>query len=146
MGKVKLNPDAEVVFFLGDGILDIAEIKRDFPNKAYLAVFGTCDFCRTLDNEVLDEVGSVVLSDKRIVYTHGHSYGAKFGFTGLSQLAKERRADIVLFGHTHQPTERYVSEPFAHYLFNPGSIGKGDHTFGILTLTEKEPLFSFGKI
>ena len=63
-----------------------------------------------------------------------------------AKLAMDKNADIVLFGHTHTPELKYVSEyekPF--YLFNPGSIGSGKGSYGILTLTEgQEPLFSHG--
>jgi len=99
----------------------------------------------TLD-EIVQKTAEIEISGKRIVYTHGDLYGAKYGTGGLEKLARDKNADIVLFGHTHTTELKYVSEyekPF--YLFNPGSIGSGQGSYGIMTLTEgQEPLFSHG--
>ncbi|MBQ9428630.1 MAG: metallophosphoesterase family protein, partial [Clostridia bacterium] len=55
---------------------------------------------------------------------------------------------IALFGHTHRRCEEYIPEA-GLYLFNPGSIGSsrdGVYSYGILTLDEKNVLFSFGEV
>lgn len=144
---LSLNRDAEVVFFLGDGLTDLDEIWQDFPNVKFLAVRGNCDLRALSMGQMADKCSSIELLGKRIVYTHGDLYGAKYGTAGLERLAEERLADIVLFGHTHTPHTKYFSsgrkKPF--YLFNPGSAGSRDGSFGILTLNEgQEPLFSNG--
>ena len=143
---MRRHPDAEIVFFLGDGIADILSVKLDFPDKAYLSAFGNCDYFREADGISVDEVGLVTLSGKRILYTHGHRMDVKFSLAGLSAAAVRCGADIVLFGHTHEKLERYIGEPLPLYLFNPGSIGMGEHTYGVLLLTGTEPLFSFGSV
>ena len=143
---LRLHPDAEVVFFLGDGVGDLEEIKAQYPQKAFLAVYGNCDYYRILGSAPLDAVGEIQLLGKRIVYTHGHLFDVKFSLVALSQLAKARCADIVLFGHTHKACEQYIAEPHPHYLFNPGSIGQQNHSYGIMILKDGWPLFSVGEI
>ena len=145
---IKLHPDAEVVFFLGDGLSDVEEIFLSFPEKKFFAVKGNCDFRSIAMNSFIQKTAEIELLGKKIVYTHGDLYGAKYGDAGLEKLAKERFADIVLFGHTHTPKSEYIpgddgGKPF--YLFNPGSIGSRDASYGIMNLYEgKEPLFSHG--
>lgn len=142
------HPDTEVVFFLGDGLRDLYSLTEKMSSCAVIPVRGNCDSqCDPLFAGV-PEVDEITLLDKKIVLLHGHTAGAKSGVGGLVALAKKSGADIVLFGHTHTPCEKYISEyekPF--YLFNPGCMEEYPASFGILTLTEgKEPLFSHGEI
>ena len=144
---LRLNPDAEVVFFLGDGIDDIEFIADSYKNVAWLAVRGNCDRSSVFRGCMLKSVDSITLEGKKIVFTHGNLFGAKAGCGGLISLAREEGADIVLFGHTHTPCEIYISEyekPF--YLFNPGSASGYEASFGLLQLSSgQEPLLSHGK-
>lgn len=146
---LRRNPDAEVVFFLGDGLEDIDYLADSYKNVAWLAVRGNCDarspYFRA---NMVKSVDSITLLGKKIVFTHGNLYGAKSGMGGLVSLAKEEGADILLFGHTHTPCEIYVNEyekPF--YLFNPGAASGYDAGFGVIMLSEgKEALLSHGKL
>lgn len=116
--------DAEVVFFLGDGLSDAENALKNYPNMARLVVRGNCDTLSFFESSVVEKTGSVNLEGKRIVYTHGDLYGAKYGFDGLIRLVEEREADVVLFGHTHYAIEKYISlEKRGIYLFNPGTVG-----------------------
>ena len=143
---LRLHKDAEIVFFLGDGLSDIDEIGYSYSAVKFLLVRGNCDFRMVALGEIVQKTAEIEISGKRIVYTHGDLYGAKYGTAGLEKLARDRNADIVLFGHTHEPELKYFGDgekPF--YLFNPGSISSGRGSYGILTLTEgQEPLFSHG--
>lgn len=169
---ISKNKDAEVLFFLGDGLYDIDEVASREFSGAVFKVKGNCDYGYSAYDSSVKKTDEVILLGKRIVFTHGDLYNAKSTTQDLSTLAITRDADIVLFGHTHSPTEIYVSteseeyrlakaalssrglidethseKPF--YLFNPGSISYRSSlpTFGILTLEEnKSPLFSVGKI
>lgn len=143
---LSLNRDAEVVFFLGDGLSDIAALAAEYPDKAWIAVRGNCDFTsRFLEREV-KKVESITLEGHRIVLTHGDLYSAKRWLGGLITLAADEGAEILLFGHTHTPCEIYAAEcdpPF--YLFNPGAAGGADPSFGVITLeADKPPLLSHG--
>ena len=60
---------------------------------------------------------------------------------GLGSAARERSADIVLFGHTHLPYEAYIAsdseEEKSVWLFNPGSMSKpreGKPSYGIIDI------------
>lgn len=44
---------------------------------------------------------------------------------------RERQADLLLFGHTHQPLTDYED---GLYLMNPGSLGYGG-TYGYVDIT-----------
>ena len=140
------NSDTELVFFLGDGLSDVEELYYRFPKIKFLCVKGNCDFRFIVAGAAVQKTAEICVYDKKIVYTHGDLYGAKYGKAGLSDLARSRSADIVLFGHTHKAELEYVNEgDKPHYLFNPGSAGAREGSFGIMTLTEgQEPLFSHG--
>ena len=75
--------------------------------------------------------------------THGDLYGVKSGLGRLVKAADDKDVDIVLFGHTHLPLSVYLPEGdesfgFALrkplYLFNPGSIGGYERSFGCVTI------------
>ena len=102
------HPDAEVVFFLGDGISDLEDIKGESP-FAIIAVKGNCDPSLSFTARDYQKVESITLEGKKIVLTHGDLYGAKYGDAGLEALAESRGTDILLFGHTHIPYLRYVN-------------------------------------
>ena len=139
------NPDAEVVFFLGDGLSDAELVSSHMDGAAWLAVAGNCDADPSFRGAFVPKTDAITLEGQRIVLTHGDLYGAKYGVGGLLALAKERSADLLLFGHTHEPLERYEAlGEGGVYLFNPGSIGAG--SYGVLLLTEGAILLSHGKI
>lgn len=132
---IELHPDAEVVFFLGDGLSDLERIADRYPDRAFIAVRGNCDHTSLFRNSTVEKTDSITLEGVKIVLTHGDLYSAKYGIGGLISLGVRESADIVLFGHTHQPFEKYISDnerPF--YLFNPGSISPESASYGVITL------------
>ena len=156
------HKDAEVLFFLGDGLSDLAGVNLTAFNVMPIYVKGNCDFNPDAYFSVPPRrVETVELMGKRIVITHGDAFNAKYGTEELESLCEQMDADILLFGHTHQRLEQYVDvqkkyEGIAgyeqklgtmksYYLFNPGSAGGYDGSYGILTLTETSSLFSFGR-
>ena len=73
--------------------------------------------------------------------THGHLYGVKSGYGLAIAHAISRGADILLFGHTHEPYLQRIekgSEVGGRilerelYVFNPGSLRDG--RFGTMTV------------
>ena len=146
---LRLHPDAEVVFFLGDGLAD-AEIAATCSKcAAWLPVRGNCDYSAVAFGRTVEKTEAITLLGKRIVYTHGDLYGVKYGDGGILRLAETERADIVLFGHTHCPIERYIpAVGEGVYLFNPGSIGAHSYdsggSYGVINITEEGVSFSHG--
>ncbi len=77
-------------------------------------VSGNNDFWSDLDPEAKFE-----LEGFRIFMTHGHYYYVHSGTEDLRAAGIRNGADIILFGHTHQPT----LEEYDHLIIaNPGSL------------------------
>ena len=132
----------DALFFLGDGLSDLMYATDGDLRFPIYAVKGNCDFGSPLSDRNVYKIDSITLMDKKIVFTHGDLYGVKYGLDGVINLAANTNADIVLFGHTHEPCERYLD---GIYYFNPGSLcpDRAPSSAGILTLTEQGVLFSF---
>ena len=139
---VKRAGQIDVLFFLGDGLSDLAEILSANPSIPFMAVKGNCDFFNPIPGRSIRKIDSITLNDRKIVLTHGDVYGAKYGLDGLMDLAKNTDADVILYGHTHTRAEHYEN---GVYYLNPGAV-RGDRnppSVGILTITENGILFSF---
>lgn len=141
------HPDAEVVFFLGDGLSDFEEFVYD-RSRMWIAVRGNWDTNGILGDQMVKKTDSITIMGRRVFLTHGDLYGVKYGLDGISRLAIDHNADLVLFGHTHQMLEKYIStDEGGYYLFNPGSIGGGfgiPPSYGIINITEQGILLSHG--
>ena len=146
---LSIHPDAEVIFFLGDGLSDLEYFIQD-RSRMWIAVMGNCDRSPVLGDTIVKKTDSITLLGHRIFLTHGDLYGVKYGLDVISRLAVDHNADIVLFGHTHQPEEKYIStEKGGYYLFNPGSIGGGPvakGSYGVINITEQGALLSHGLV
>ena len=79
------------------------------------AVWGNTDGWDVRDR--VPEVARVELGGVRAVVVHGHKLAAA---TPEAAAAAHPDADLVLFGHSHQPVIRRVGEVWA---VNPGSAG-----------------------
>ena len=145
-----LHPDAEVVFFLGDGLTDVIPLIDTEPRRAWFCVRGNCDHISALGSMDTPKIDSVTLEGKKIVYTHGDLYGVKYGMSGLERLAESSGADIVLFGHTHTPCEKFQpNDDGGVYYFNPGSVGGGyfsSASYGVINITDGGILLSHGEL
>ncbi len=125
---LRLHREADAVFFLGDGEEDFFSpgVQALLTDKKVTALAGNCDVCSALPKEAL-----VPLFGKRIFALHGHTRFVKHGFSMLEEEAASRRADLVLYGHTHVPRTAY--ENGVHYLC-PGSVHAGD--YGLVDITD----------
>ena len=142
---LRLHPDRDAVLFLGDGIRDFLGL--DLRNL--FAVRGNCDvYC--LD-DVPDE-RLLTFDGVRILMMHGHTHSVKSGTARLLAYARARGADVVLYGHTHEPIERYVrnsDEERGIYLFNPGSLGEprgNAPSYGVIEIKKGQLLLSLGHL
>ena len=57
----------------------------------------------------------------RALLTHGHQYGGRFGIPMMKETARENGADIVMFGHIHEPV---LEQEDDITVLNPGSISR----------------------
>lgn len=147
---LKKHHDADAVFFLGDGSVYFLSQKEKYPNNAFFAVAGNCDIGAFAYG--IRAAEEITLEGKKIFFCHGHTYGVKGGLGNLISAARAREADIVLFGHTHVPLEKYVPEDEdgrALYLVNPGTLGgrsEHGHTYAVITIQNDNVLISHGKL
>lgn len=121
------QPKAEVVVHLGDGEDETELVKRKFPEKMFLQVRGNCDWGSSLPAD-----GEITLVGKKIFYTHGYTYDVKYGLYSICCTARDKKADILLFGHTHQALTEYDR---GLYIMNPGSLHGSLGTYGIIDIT-----------
>lgn len=135
---VSLFPEVSTIIFLGDGLRDFEELKEMevLNNKQIFYVSGNCDFDIYGENEKLFELGG-----KRFYILHGHTQGVKFGKEKLLKAAKQRNADICIFGHTHTSYKDYKD---GIYFFNVGAVKDG--YYGLINILKKEIVLSFGKL
>lgn len=149
-----MHKDADVLIFLGDGLRDLESADAYDRGMSVLAVRGNCDGISFLGNDAPEE-HTQTLGGYRIFMLHGHTRGIKSGLERALLAAAERDADILLYGHTHIPEERYIPEgevctpvkPLR--VFNPGSLGAsadGRGRFGLIQIRGKDILMSHGVI
>ena len=125
------------IFHLGDGIADIYKAREQIECPKCYTVRGNCDESLATPPEMI-----LNLEGFKILLTHGDGYGVKNTTSALYQSARDKNADIAIFGHSHKQIYQYESGIF---MFNPGSvladIGKTSE-YGILVLNHGEnPVF-----
>ena len=110
---LQAESDATHIFHAGDHAKDIRAI--DIYHKDIYAVRGNCDGKYSLEKDKQ----IITIGKTQFMLTHGHKYGVKSGFSELILEGKKRKADAIIFGHTHKA----VCENIDGILFvNPGSL------------------------
>jgi len=122
------KPDA--IFHLGDHLDDALELEKQVDVPVY---------CIASDIDEVDETEDlfekfVTIEGKCFLLMHGHQLrqtGEAMMNQGLHDMlayGKKGKADVILFGHTHEPFIRgiYVDDGnnqlVRKWLFNPGSV------------------------
>lgn len=125
------NPDVDAIFHCGDSE---GQVTDPFFEDTYF-VRGNNDFNDGFPEEVLETI-----EDQTIYMTHGDHYGVNMDLTRLALRAKELRANMVFFGHTHKLGVEWQDDCL---FVNPGSISlpRGEYasiggTFAIVTATK----------
>ena len=103
----------EMLLFTGDGYREIDKLTETLRTPV-VGVAGNCDLVTEYPAEQ-----TLFLRDTKILLTHGHIYGVKNGLTRLGLAARAAGAQLVVFGHTHQPLVDNWQEI---NLLNPGSL------------------------
>jgi putative phosphoesterase len=128
--------NADLFINLGDSAQEVEELLMVYPDLKIECVAGNCDFGSPLPLTKLLECGG-----KRVFITHGHPFYVKHGYEVLKQKAREVKADICLFGHTHMSICE-IDEGI--YYMNPGAVC--DYSYGIIDITDKGIMFYTNKI
>ncbi len=112
-----MGDELDMMIHLGDMVCD-KEIIESLVDCPVEMVRGNCDAGSNfglLGTKLID-IGS-----HKALITHGHTYGGKWGIDTMKDIARENGADIVMFGHIHEP----VLEPYSDVaVINPGSISQ----------------------
>lgn len=120
----------ERIFHCGD--FCVAETSSPFDRMTL--VKGNNDFQANVPDDRIVEWAGL-----RIFMTHGHRYQVNSSFLPLSYKAKEEKANVVLFGHTHYPL---CTKQDGIIFVNPGSLkrprGFTVPTFVLWSVQEKE--------
>ncbi len=133
--------DADYVIHAGDGALSFLSLMREHPEMTPVAVRGNCD----IGASDVPLEAELTVEGMRILIVHGHKFGVKSGTLALEAEARMRGYDIVIFGHTHEPLERYIPADGARRairLFNPGPAMLGD--FGVININGGEVIMGHG--
>ena len=121
---------ADLFIHLGDGENEASPFIDELQDK-FIFVSGNNDFASIYPSE-----GEIIAEGKRIFFTHGHHYQVKWGYDRIIARAKSNKADILLFGHTHEAFKDYRD---GLYIMNPGSAGlysQGAPSYGVIEITK----------
>ncbi len=145
--------DTDLIYFLGDGAGNIADVLADFPQIPAVILQGNCDSAIALTacgiTPTEEDVRTV--DGVRIIALHGHTVGVKYGMETLLCRASQENAAIALFGHTHEPYNHAERAAFGAneriLFFNPGSVGKGSPcTYGVIYTVNGQISASHGEV
>ncbi len=124
----------DYVLHLGDYFADGQALQEEFPEMRLVQVAGNCDaYCfspKAAATRILPFGGLTVYM------THGHRQHVKLGLMNLDYAAREARADLALFGHTHEP---YCEKIDGLWLLNPGTCQNSRGSYGVVTIENKIP-------
>lgn len=121
------QPQAEAVIHLGDGEGDVSLLRSTFSDRMFLQVQGNCDW-----GSALPVKGEFEAQGVKLFYTHGHAYGVKSGDGTILSAARDHKADILLYGHTHMAREDYQD---GLYIMNPGRLSGWEPSYGTIDIT-----------
>ena len=114
---IRKIPRLDLIIHLGDNISDANAIAAEFPEIPLTYVAGNCDW--PSPGEVNEAV--LNLENVKVLITHGHLRNVKSTYNFLLNDARQKRCNLVLFGHTHVALDMFDDEI---KLFNPGSISR----------------------
>lgn len=102
----------DAVIHAGDHDSDAEDLASIYPDIPMYYVRGNCDFSSN-PSELVTTIGG-----KRIFIAHGHTYGVKQEYSRIISAGSECGAELVVFGHTHNPVTLYER---GMTVINPGS-------------------------
>ncbi len=155
---VRRNPQLDAILYLGDGTSDFDD-KNRYRGIPLYCVRGNCDVYG--DDLSLPEELVLRFDEYTVMMMHGHLFDTSpTYFDKAAAHAANAGADVLLFGHTHFPIEKYLPEGTVVdgtelkkplYVFNPGCLGRiregvDGYYFGTMKTTPKGVIFGHGKI
>ncbi|MBP3644984.1 MAG: YfcE family phosphodiesterase [Clostridia bacterium] len=112
----KRSGAVDIAVFLGDGADDFEKVRPEWEAQGTVcyAVSGNNDWRSDNPQEISFRVGKVVF-----YACHGHTRYVKYGFERLWFAAREREAQVALYGHTHRAD---IEIEYGLYMINPGAV------------------------
>lgn len=128
---VKAAGSVEAWIHTGDYSQDAKTLER----LSHVPVYAVCGNCDMYEGRAAMEK-IVNLEGHTIWITHGNKYLRYDDEQILAQLGEEKKADIVVYGHTHLPAVKWYDKEL---VVNPGSPSRprlGTPTYAVLTIGE----------
>ncbi len=127
----------DILVHCGDIGSNIGRILGDKRDYDLIAVRGNCD-----NLSIYPETQFFRAQNLNVFVAHGHRYNVKYSLDSIMEEARRRRADIVLFGHSHVPEMGYTDDGI--FYLNPGSVSiphQASHkkTYAVLTIEDNIP-------
>ena len=117
----KYRGQVDGMFHCGDSELD----PTDELWQVMLVVTGNCDF-----DSRYKKFQEVTIGSDKIYMTHGHLSAVRMDLHSLFYEAKEKGANIALYGHTHVLHAEVVEDVL---IVNPGSISQPRYPYRVKT-------------
>ncbi len=115
----------------------------EYLEMVYGTTHSICAVCGNNDFFSHYPVMRIIKCEGHIIYlTHGHKEHVKSGFYNLKFSAKEKGADMCIFGHTHT---QVLENEDGIIILNPGSIGYRDE-YAVIDVTKDKINFEILKI
>ena len=125
----------DYIVHLGDYMRDAKILQKQFPEIPVLYVYGNGEY--SLEGN--DYEKEVEIGGKKIFILHGHTKNVRFSIDTLKMVAGQKKYDMILYGHTHEPMETCHN---GTHIVCPGSIsrdrsGKGE-SYCMVDITGKD--------
>ena len=118
------------IVHLGDHYADGETMAEAYPHIRFHQVPGNCDRYHTLPWQA--DILCYPIEGVKFYMTHGHRHGVKSDLRRLLSDARDSKADIALYGHTH--IADCHKEADGLYVLNPGSCGSWGGSVGVIEL------------
>jgi uncharacterized protein len=137
LALAKFGGIVDLILHSGDGAADMFKVSADLTAQGaklppIRVVRGNSDAAASLPDRLIIETAG-----KRLFLTHGHILAVHDDFARLILAAKAAKADIAVFGHTHDP---FWEEIQGTLFLNPGSLSRPRRspcpTFAVLSIPE----------
>lgn len=104
----------DLLIHCGDSECNLLELLGKGRDYDLITVRGNCDSDSRLPMEYTARIAG-----HTFWITHGNQYGVKITTNRIAEAARERGADVCLFGHTHSA---YYAREGGLILLNPGAL------------------------
>ena len=103
-----------------DALIHMGDVEN---GEHYIEAVAACETYMVAGNNdffsFLPKEREFTLGKYNIFITHGHNYYVSMGTARLKEEARLRKADIVMYGHTHKPDLEFDEDII---VINPGSL------------------------